>query len=281
MAPMRLALCLLVLLWSHAALAMRFAYYPAGAAGGAGLLAASGEVKLGDEERLRTALRTLPAGTRIAGLSLDSPGGDLEEGLRLAAAIHDARLATVVGEGAKCASACFIAFAAGAHLFASTTALVGVHSASYAGLDTVDAQAATVKMARRLADYGVPDAILGKLVTAHPSQIWWLNRSDLEAMHVDPNVPQAGSTPVSLSLPSAPDAPPAALAARRGFKVEPAARGYQLVSPAHGFSLWRPGSNPCAQGIASTPPPRPGARCGRCGRTPAAPDPASGSPHAR
>ena len=51
-------------------------------------------------------------------------------------------------------------------MFASTEALVGVHSASYGGRDTPDAQAATVRMARRLSVYGVPDAILGKLVSA-------------------------------------------------------------------------------------------------------------------
>ncbi len=240
-----LALCLLLLVPAHAALAMKFAYYPADHAGGAGLLAASGEVKLGDDERLRAALHALPAGTRLAGLSLDSPGGDLEEGLRLADSVRTAQLATVVGQGAKCASACFIVFAAGSHLFASTTALVGVHSASYGGTDTPDAQAATVKMARRLADYGVPDAILGKLVTAHPSQIWWLNRSDLDSMRVDFNAPKAAALPVSLPAPSASvPAAPTPQAIKPGFKVEAAARGFQLAPPASGFRVWRPGQSP-------------------------------------
>ena len=233
----RLVLSLLLSL-PQAAFAMRFAYCPAPGAGGAGILAASGEVRLGDDEQLHAALRALPPGTRLAALSLDSPGGDLEEGLRLATSVREARLPTMVGDGAKCASACVIVFAAGSHLFASTTALVGVHSASFRGVDTPDAQAATVLMARRLAEYGVPDAILGKMVTAHPSQIWWLSRSDLDSMRVDVNVPRAGAA-VGLPLPQVAGAAAGTPAVRPGFKVESAARGYHVEPPATGFHVWQ------------------------------------------
>ena len=224
MAHMRLAhrfvLCLLLLTPWHAALAMRFAYHPPATMGGGGLLSASGEVRLGDEERLRDALRAVPKGARLAGISLDSPGGDLEEGLRLATAVHDARLPTVVDDGAKCASACFIVFAAGSHLFASTTALVGVHSVAFRGRDNPDAQAATVRMARRLAEYGVPDAILGKMVSAQPSQIWWLNRSDLESMRVDSNVPHAQAVATAVDSPDPAAAPAPAQTVTSGFRIE-------------------------------------------------------------
>ena len=246
MRPARLGLCLpllgllllgLLLLASHPASAMRFAY---SSTGGAGLLAASGKVELGDGERLRAALQAVPAGARLAGLSLNSPGGDLEEGLRLAADIHDAQLHTLVGDGATCASACFILFAAGRQRSASTTALIGVHSVSYRGSDNPDAQAMTVRMARRLAEYGVPDAILGKMVTAQPSQIWWLTRSELEAMRVDMDVQRAAALPGIEALPAPggwiPDHPPSP-----GFRIEPAARGYQMAPAAGGFRVWRPG----------------------------------------
>ncbi len=229
----------LLLLLPQAAFAMRFAYYPVSGTGSAGILAASGEVRLGDDEQLHAALRALPPGARLAALSLDSPGGDLEEGLRMATSVREAQLPTMVGDGAKCASACVIVFAAGSHLFASTTALVGVHSASYRGTDTPDAQAATVLMARRLAEYGVPDAILGKMVTAHPSQIWWLSRSDLDSMRVDVHVPRAGAAAVDLALPPVAGAAAAMPAIRPGFKVEPSAHGYHVEPPAAGFHVWQ------------------------------------------
>ncbi len=239
MASMRRVLCLLLLMLTHGASAMQFAYHAAAPAGGGGLLSASGKVEMGDEERLRAALHALPAGTKLAGLTLDSPGGDLEEGMRLAAAVHEARLQTVVGEGAKCASACFIVFAAGSRRFAGAGALIGVHSVSYRGGDNPDAQAMTVRMARRLAEYDVPDAILGKMVTAQPSQIWWLTRSDLASMQVDPNVPQAASMPVAVELkPAVPVVEPGF---RPGFRIEPAARGYQVAPAAGGYQVWRPG----------------------------------------
>ena len=238
--PSRLLLSL-ILLMPQAAFAMRFAYYPMPGAAGAGILTASGEVRLGDDERLHAALHALPAGSQLTALSLDSPGGDLEEGLRMATSVREARLPTMVGDGAKCASACVIVFAAGSHLFASTTALVGVHSASYRGSDTPDAQAATVVMARRLAEYGVPDAILGKMVTAHPSQIWWLSRSDLDSMRVDVNVPRTSAAAVSLDLPQPAATPDAAQAIKPGFKVESVAHGYHVAPPARGFHVWQPG----------------------------------------
>ncbi len=237
---LRRPILFLLLTLPHAAGAMRFAYRPAEATGAAGLLAASGKVELGDEERLRAALHALPAGTRLAGLSLDSPGGDLEEGMRLAAAVHDERLQTVVEEGAKCASACFIVFAAGPHRFASTAALIGVHSVSFGGADNPDAQAMTVRMARRLAEYGVPDAILGKMVTAQPSQVWWLTRSDLETMRVDANVPQAAAMAIGIGLNAPAEAPQPTAAIKPSFRVETPARGYRVAPAAGGFQVWRP-----------------------------------------
>ena len=238
--PSRLVLSLLLLL-PQAAFAMRFSYYPMGGAGGAGILAASGQVTLGDAERFQAALHKLPPGARATALSLDSPGGDLEEGLRMGDSVRAARLPTVVGDGAKCASACVIIFAAGSHLFASNSALIGVHSASNNGVDTPDAQAATVVMARRLAEYGVPEAILGKMVTAHPSQIWWLNRSDLDSMRVDNHVPRTDAAAVELGLPQTDGAPAATQAVKPGFKVEAAPHGYHVEPPAHGFHVWQPG----------------------------------------
>ena len=219
--------------------------------GAPAFIAASGVVLLGDEDRLRTVIRAMPPNTRLAGISLDSPGGDLLEGLRVAAAVHDAHLQTIVRNGAKCASACFIMFAAGSHMFADTSALLGVHSASYGGRDTPEAQVATVLMARRLSVYGVPDAILGKLVSAQPNQIWWLARSDLESMRVDMTLPpMAPATPITPARiePEAPsNAPPSTQAikpeqaVKPGFRIEPPARGFQVLPLTMGVGVSRSG----------------------------------------
>ena len=211
------------------------------------MIYASGKIVLGDETKLRAALGALPTGTRLVGLSLNSPGGDLEEGFRLAEAVREQHLPAVVGQGATCASACFNVFAASPHRFAGSTALIGVHGASFRGNDEVFAEAMTVKSARQLADDGVPEAILGKMITTRPEQVWWLSRADLEAMHVDLNVPHIDSKPTAFDPtplgPSSPQASAPEPAIKPGFRVEPAARGYQLAPPpSGGFRVWRPGS---------------------------------------
>jgi|SRR6516164_5748972 len=95
-------------------------------------------------------------------MRFNSLGGSLIEAAKLASIIRYAKVATVVANGAKCASACFIAFAAGTEKFVSYTASVGVHGASdNVGRESGDA---TVSMARIVRDLGVPEGIIGKMV---------------------------------------------------------------------------------------------------------------------
>src|ERR1700693_3578863 len=53
----------------------------------------------------------------VSGMRFNSPGGNLLEGVKLASIIRYAKIATIVPNGAKCASACFVAFAAGNQKF--------------------------------------------------------------------------------------------------------------------------------------------------------------------
>src|SRR5262245_1380485 len=60
-----------------------------------------GQLLTGDLQRVRAAVSKVPAGTAIA-VILDSPGGNLGEGLMLGAFFHEARIATIVkGGGGK------------------------------------------------------------------------------------------------------------------------------------------------------------------------------------
>jgi hypothetical protein len=83
----------------------------------------SGEIASGDTDRLLAEVKTAMNDRRvIAGVQLSSPGGDVGEGFKLARVVRDARIATIVPDGAMCASACFIVFAAGSEKFASYAA---------------------------------------------------------------------------------------------------------------------------------------------------------------
>ena len=148
------------------------------------LIGARGPIVRGDAERLRRVIAALPPGKHLIGLALDSPGGSVEEGSRMAADIHDHYLSVVVPAQSKCASACFLLFAAAARRVVAADALIGVHSASEEGEETPMAMAVTTAMARTASVYGVPPIILGKMVSTVPGRIEWLTASDLALMSV-------------------------------------------------------------------------------------------------
>jgi hypothetical protein len=147
------------------------------------LLVAEGEIKEGDDRRLHDFVAALPAQTRLFAIGLDSPGGNLREGVYLADSIHSTGLPTIVSSRGMCASACFLMFAAGSPRMAAINARIGVHSASSDGEDNGPAQAVTTLMARKAAELDVPPSIIGKMVTTGPGDITWLTQQDLAAMH--------------------------------------------------------------------------------------------------
>ena len=82
-----------------------------------------GVIEAGDAKRLETFLRQRVSksegGTTDyydVAISLDSPGGDFAEGLKIANFIYDTGLGTVVQRGNTCASACALAFLGGAQV---------------------------------------------------------------------------------------------------------------------------------------------------------------------
>ena len=142
-----------------------------------------GEMAPGDSERLRALILAANQGGRmVSGVRLTSNGGNLVEGVNLADVIRAAKIATVVPNGSQCASACFIAFAAGQEKFVSYQAKVGVHGA--ADQNGKEAGDATVAMAKIVKDLGVPPSIIGRMVVTPPSDVVWLSPSELQSMGV-------------------------------------------------------------------------------------------------
>jgi hypothetical protein len=144
----------------------------------------TGEIAPGDTDRLQQIIKTAnDSGKTVSGVRLNSSGGNLLEGVKLADAIRFAKIASVVPKGSTCASACFIAFAAGAEKFASYGASVGVHGASDKnGQETDGSNSATVAMAKIVKELGVPADIIGRMVVTAPDQMVWLSPNNLRAM---------------------------------------------------------------------------------------------------
>ena len=144
----------------------------------------SGEITEGDSDSLKTVIQTANnSGHIVAIIRLNSPGGSILESVKLADIIRFGKIATSVIGTSKCASACFIAFAAGSERYANYTASIGVHGASdESGQETIKSGAATVTMARIVKELGVPPSIIGKMVITPPEQMVWLTPDDLRSM---------------------------------------------------------------------------------------------------
>jgi len=166
------------------------------------IIAARGPIVRGDRERLLAFLdkmsRTAPTGDRLIGIALDSPGGDVVEADDLAIALKKTNLSIIVPSGSQCSSACFLIFAAASRRVIASDALIGVHSASENGDETARSLALTTAMAREAAEFGVPPAIIGKLVQTPPGRTTWLTLEDLTTMGVTvvDDGPTAPSQPV-------------------------------------------------------------------------------------
>jgi len=145
-----------------------------------------GQITAGDADAFTSELKHATAvGKPVETVQLNSTGGKLLEGVKLAGAIKEAKISTTVGQGAVCASACFLAFAAGDPKFADPGAQIGVHKASdKGGRETALSGVATVSMARFAKELGVPSAITTRMMMTPPTQIVWLSPRDLQSMGV-------------------------------------------------------------------------------------------------
>lgn len=160
---------------------------PKGAKEGGIVISLRGEIKTGDDAQLEASLeKAKNLGLRVNSIELDSPGGLVFTSTSMAKLVRSNKLNTVVADGATCASACFMIFAAGSVRFAGTKARIGVHSAVNPGVGENDgAKSTTIDMARFLSELGVPSLILGRLVTSRPQEMAWLTPEDLLLMRIN------------------------------------------------------------------------------------------------
>ena len=123
------------------------------------------------------------AGKRIDVVSLNSSGGQLGEGALIAGVIKALRLATRVEDGAVCASACFLLFAAGEPRTAHPNSFIGVHKAAdNDGRETYKSREATRAMVEFARQLGGPSTITDKMGRTPSDSLEWLSSRDLRSM---------------------------------------------------------------------------------------------------
>jgi hypothetical protein len=148
------------------------------------IVSGRGPIVKDDTLRLDQTLAAIDPGRQVLALTLDSPGGNVAEGEALARLIRLRKLTVVVPTSSKCVSACFLLLAASPRRLSAADALVGVHSASESGEETINALAVTTRMARDAAILGIPPAVIGKMVQTEPGRVEWLTQADLTSMNV-------------------------------------------------------------------------------------------------
>jgi hypothetical protein len=178
------AIALLTTIGTTQADALQFSRESAG--GNDVIIKLNGIIEPGDGNRLAEYLERIGhrPGERLR-LSLNSPGGDAQEAYEMAGSLKFGPVTTIVTGRARCLSACFLLFIGGQDRFAGTHAQIGIHSAANQnGVETQASYVATMRIARRAAEWGVPQALIGKLVATPASGMAVLTKNELRSLNV-------------------------------------------------------------------------------------------------
>ena len=140
----------------------------------------NGDIELGDCDRWKAAV-----GATANTVVLNSRGGRSGQGQCISRSIAARGMKTFV-QG-RCASICFLLFAAGSTRQACEGAKIGVHrpvdvATRQESSDPIFLQAIMDYSTR----YGVPRAIQQRLSETPPKDMYWLNDADLASMNVKP-----------------------------------------------------------------------------------------------
>jgi hypothetical protein len=147
---------------------------------GSEVLRLSGEITLGLADELAAKIQqatTRADGTRV--LLLDSPGGSVDEALRISEVLDKFPMHTVVPNGASCASACgSIIFLAGKFRTVEVFGRIGQHSCARGGQPD---QVCNEQIAAHAVAHGVSFGSIAAFVTyTLPTEMIWFSREDVD-----------------------------------------------------------------------------------------------------
>ena len=157
-----------------------------------GILTLSGTIDPGAAERVAEEIDA--RGEYVETVLLDSPGGAVEEALRIGRLISERGYTTRVAAGALCASSCPLVFAGGRERIATAASAIGVHQiyaaigagalpigARAAGDAMSDAQRTTATITRHLTEMGVDPALWLHALETPPDRLYYLSPAELES----------------------------------------------------------------------------------------------------
>lgn len=149
-----------------------------------GILHAEGTIDPGAAGRFADEIEA--RGTYIKFVSLNSPGGSVDDAIAISKLIREKAIATKVEEKALCASSCPIVFAGGVTRLAEKDAVVGVHQVFNASVARpspdqamASAQAITARVARHLDQMGIGAGLWIHALETPPNQLYYLTPAEM------------------------------------------------------------------------------------------------------
>jgi len=149
-----------------------------------GVLHARGSIVPGSASRLEKEIAA--QGARIKAVSLDSPGGSLDDAMAMSRLVRAGGYATIVADGALCASSCPLLLAGGTQRIVGPKAAIGLHQFYTQGGDLMrpeqalaDAQMTTARISRHLSDMGVDAAVWLHALDTPPRALYYLTPAEM------------------------------------------------------------------------------------------------------
>jgi hypothetical protein len=140
-----------------------------------------GPIEQGDFEKVEKAL----IGAKTATLALSSPGGFLDEGLKIGELVHLRKFSTLVRNGTLCASACGYVWLAGMKRFIEGSGTVGFHAAYNSTTDSTVSSTGNALAGAYMARLGFNDLAVIYATEAAPREMRWLTRRDASFLGIE------------------------------------------------------------------------------------------------
>ena len=149
-----------------------------------GTLKAEGSIDVGASERFAEEIAA--RGEYVKVVSLNSPGGSVDDALTISTLIREKGLDTKVATKALCASSCPLILAGGVARQAEDDAIVGVHQIFSAGQDKPTAEQAmsgaqttTARIARHLDKMGIGNGLWLNALETPPDRLYYLTTEEM------------------------------------------------------------------------------------------------------
>lgn len=152
--------------------------------GTGGVLSAEGSIDPGAAARFAAEIEA--RGEYVRTVSLNSPGGALDDAIAMAKLVRGKGIATKVVDGALCASSCPLLLAGGLTRTVGPQAAIGVHQ-FYAAAQTpsapaqamADAQMTTARISRHLIDMGIDPALWLHALDTPPQALYYFSPEEM------------------------------------------------------------------------------------------------------